>query len=74
MRDEEAILWFKEYSKEDGFFPNHKPSLCAIKSMEILKLIEERISKYYKCENLFADSPDKVLFDISMMLKDKTTE
>ena len=54
MDNEEALAWFKEFSRVDGYFPNHRPSLCAIKALE--KQIPKKPfqpfgTHSYKCSN-----------------------
>lgn len=70
MQNKEALAWFKEYSRIDGHSPNHKPSLCAIRNIELVERIRERVKRYYECENLHEDSPSQAIFDVLMLLKD----
>ncbi len=70
MENKEALAWFKEYSRIDGHSPNHKPSLCAIRNIELVEKIKKRVNRYYKCENLHKDSSSQAIFDILMLLQD----
>lgn len=71
MGNKEALAWFKEYSRIDGHSPNHKPSLCAIKNIELVEKIRKRVKEFYECENFLKDSPSQAIFDVLMLLKEQ---